>query len=145
VTAVAVPSGVRNQPLSDEETVRGALNRAQAALAASGADVAVGVEGGVQDTPFGMFVGGWAAVVDRHGAIGIGAGGRVQLPEAIAEQIRDGAELGPAMDRFSGLQNVKHSQGAIGIFTAGLVSRTEALELAIVYALARFIAPENYT
>ncbi len=144
IIAVAVPSGVREQPLSDDETVRGAINRATAAQAITVADFGIGVEGGVQDTPFGMFVGGWAAVIDRHGTIGIGAGGRVQLPLHIAEQIRNGAELGPAMDRFSGRENVKHNLGAIGIFTGGLVHRTEALEMAIVYALARFIAPGNY-
>jgi non-canonical (house-cleaning) NTP pyrophosphatase len=48
------------------------------------------------------------------------------------------------MDQLSGLQNVKHHQGAIGIFTGGLVTRTEALERSLVYALARFIATDYY-
>jgi len=145
VVAVAVPSGVGEQPLSDDETIRGAVNRARNALAAvDGAQIGMGVEGGVHDTPHGMFVGGWAAVVDRDGCLGIGGGGRVLLPETIARRIRAGEELGPVMDDFSGRRNVKHSEGAIGIFTAGLVERTGALEIALTYALARFITPENY-
>lgn len=145
VIPVAVPSGVSEQPLSDDETIRGAVNRARNALAAvEGAQIGMGVEGGVQETPHGMFVGGWAAVVDRDGCLGIGAGGRVLLPEAIARRIRAGEELGPVMDDFSGRRNVKHSEGAIGVFTNGLIERTAALEIAFTYALARFITPENY-
>ncbi|MCL4831942.1 MAG: inosine/xanthosine triphosphatase [Caldilineaceae bacterium] len=145
VVAVAVPSGVAEQPMSDDETIRGAVNRARKALAAvDGVQIGMGVEGGVQDTPHGMFVGGWAAVVDRDGCLGIGAGGRVLLPESIARRIRAGEELGPVMDDFSGRRNVKHGEGAIGIFTNGLIERTAALEIALTYALARFITPENY-
>jgi inosine/xanthosine triphosphatase len=145
VIPVAVASGVSEQPMSDEETIQGAINRARAARAAVDAEIGMGVEGGVEETAFGMFVGGWAAVVHRDGRTGIGAGGRLQLPDQVARQIRNGGELGPAMDRLSGLQNVKHHQGAIGIFTGGLVTRTEALERSLVYALARFIATDYYS
>ncbi|EQD61665.1 protein containing DUF84, partial [mine drainage metagenome] len=45
---VSVPSGVASQPLSAEETVRGAILRARGALAAvPGADIGLGLEGGV--------------------------------------------------------------------------------------------------
>src|SRR5690606_13762797 len=122
----------------------GAINRARAALVAGSAHIGMGVEGGVQETSHGMFVGAWAAVVDGAGRLGIGAGGRILLPESIAERIRAGRELGPEMDQFSGLENVRQHQGAIGILTNGLLSRSEALEIAPTYALARFIAPEKY-
>jgi len=66
--------------------------------------------------------------------------------QALGRQIltRAGEELGPVMDDFSGRRNVKHGEGAIGIFTNGLIERTTALEIALTYALARFITPENY-
>jgi non-canonical (house-cleaning) NTP pyrophosphatase len=44
-----VPSGVSVQPWGDVETRTGALNRARAALEQTGADLAVGLEGGVQE------------------------------------------------------------------------------------------------
>ena len=145
VVAVAVPSGVGEQPMSDDETIHGAVNRARNALAAvDGAQIGMGVEGGVHDTDHGMFVTGWAAVVDRNGTLGIGAGGRLLLPETLARRIRAGEELGPVMDEMSGRRNVKHGEGVIGIFTNGLIERTAALEIALTYALARFITPENY-
>lgn len=145
VVSVAAPSGVREQPMNDDETIHGAMNRAHHALAAvDGAQIGMGVEGGVHDTDHGMFVTGWAAVVDRNGTLGIGAGGRLLLPEALARRIRAGEELGPLMDEVSGRRNTKHGEGVIGIFTNGLIERTAALEIALTYALARFITPENY-
>lgn len=144
IIAVDVPSGVTEQPMDDEETIQGAINRARAALLAADAEIGMGVEGGVQDSSHGMFVGAWAAVVDRSGTLGIGAGGRVLLPESIAARLREGAELGPEMDRFSGLKNARHHEGAIGILTNGLVTRTQALEIALTFALAKFIGPQDY-
>jgi inosine/xanthosine triphosphatase len=144
IVAVSVASGIAEQPMNDAETIQGAINRAKAALLAVDAEIGMGVEGGIKDTPFGMYTTGWGAVVDREGRLGIGGGGSVLLPESIAERLRAGAELGPEMDRFSGLKNVRHNQGAIGIFTDGLVSRSEALEIALTYALAKFIRPDYY-
>src|SRR5688572_31292064 len=45
--AVGVPSGVRAQPVGDEETRLGAEARARAALALREADLGFGLEGGV--------------------------------------------------------------------------------------------------
>jgi non-canonical (house-cleaning) NTP pyrophosphatase len=47
VRGIAVPSGVRDQPEGDPETIRGATQRARAALEVSDADLGVGIEGGV--------------------------------------------------------------------------------------------------
>ena len=142
--AVDVPSGVADQPMNDEETIQGALNRAQAAMTVAAADVGMGVEGGVADSPLGMFAIGWAVVVDRNGTVGVGGSGRLPLPESIAAQIRSGGELGPVMDQFTGRHNLKHSLGAVGILTDGAVNRTEALQVAVTYALTRFRRPEYY-
>src|SRR5512147_411633 len=67
-----VPSGVSAQPWGDVETRTGALNRARAALEHTGADLAIGLEGGVQDSEFGLLTAAWCVVVDRHGRIGVG-------------------------------------------------------------------------
>ena len=47
VIGISVPSGVPDQPVGEEATIQGALNRAKAALAATGAEWGVGLEGGV--------------------------------------------------------------------------------------------------
>ncbi|HMN29476.1 MAG TPA: inosine/xanthosine triphosphatase [Caldilineaceae bacterium] len=141
VVGLAVASGVATQPLSDEEAITGAINRAQRALAIAAGELGVGLEGNTVETPYGMFTTAWVAIADRAGRVGLGSSGRLLLPAKVAESIRCGAELGPLMDEVAGEHNTKQRQGAVGILTNGLVTRQAALESAVVYALARFVQP----
>jgi inosine/xanthosine triphosphatase len=140
VEGVAVPSGVSDQPWGDEETIRGAIARAHAARAALDADWGVGIEGGVIDDG-GMRVRtcAWAAIVGRDGREGVGGSLSLELPPRVAELVRGGMELGHAMDAVTGQRNVKHGVGAVGILTAGLVTRQGAYETLVAYALVPFL------
>jgi len=87
------PSGVSDQPMSREETIQGAYNRAKWILDNHpDVDLAFGLEGGVEDvdTPVGkrMFLQGWTVAMDRDGVVGIGSGNYVELPEVVAEGLR---------------------------------------------------------
>ena len=144
LVAVAVDSGVRAQPLSDDEAIAGATNRARTALAQSVANLAIGLEGNTHDSAHGMFGTGWAVAIDRNGRLGVGGSGRFLLPAALAERIRHGAELGPLMDELTGEHNTRQRQGAIGIFTNNLRTRTAALETAVIFALTCFLNPQYY-
>jgi inosine/xanthosine triphosphatase len=144
IGSVSVESGVRPQPLSDEEAIIGAQNRAINGRAHFDADLGVGIEGNTVDSIHGMFSTAWVAVVDRQGVVGLGAAGRFLLPDWVADAIRNGAELGPLMDEFIGEQNTKQRQGAVGILTGGLLTRGQALETAVALALARFVNSEHY-
>lgn len=137
VTGHAMPSGVPDQPWGDEETIRGALARARGACALAGAEMGIGLEGGVVSLDDGSVrTCAWAAVVTRDGREGIGGSLAMRLPERVAELVRGGMELGHAMDRVTGAHDVKRGAGAVGILTAGLVSRREAYEVLVAYALA---------
>ncbi|WP_070120547.1 DUF84 family protein [Bacillus marinisedimentorum] len=118
-------SGVSAQPFGDEETAQGAINRAKACLEKSDADLAIGLEGGVTDTKHGMFVCNWGAISDRSGKILIASGARFLLPEEVSEKVKEGRELGEVMDWFTKRKNIRKKEGAIGIFTNGLVTRQE--------------------
>src|SRR3954470_8175717 len=81
VEAVAVPSGVPDQPFGDEETIRGAIERARAARERLDADYGVGLEGGVVEMGDGtMRTCAWAAVVSRSGRHGVGGSLAMPLP-----------------------------------------------------------------
>lgn len=144
VEGLAVASGVADQPVGDAETIRGATERARAALEASGADLAVGLEGGVVEEIGFMRTCAWAAVVARDGRVGVGGSLAMILPDRVASLVRGGVELGHAMDRVTGDQNTKHNAGAVGILTAGLVDRQRAYEWLVTYALAPFLTPDHY-
>lgn len=142
VEGVKVASTVRDQPFGDEETIRGALARARAAREALGADLGIGLEGGVVDEAGSMRTCAWAAVVDASGCEGVGGSLAMPLPPRVAHLIREQRlELGQAMDRLTGEYNVKHRQGAVGVLTGGLVDRQAAYEVILAYALARFLTP----
>ena len=144
VRGFAVPSGVRDQPEGDAETIRGATQRAQTALEVSDADFAIGIEGGVVEEAGYMRTCAWAAVVARDGRVGVGGSLAMTLPDRVAALVRGGMELGHAMDRVSGGRDTKHGAGAVGILTAGLVDRQRAYEALVTYALAQFLAPAYF-
>ncbi len=145
VVGVYVESGVAAQPFGDADTQRGAETRARAALDASEASLAIGLEGGVVLLPDGgMRTCAWAVAVDRDGTIGVGGSLAIPLPEIVARRVRAGEELGLAMDAVAHTVGTKHGRGAVGILTAGLVDRQRAYESLVTYALAPWLAPDYF-
>ena len=143
---VRTHSGVSAQPVSDEEMLEGALNRASEALGSvADATHGVGIEGGILDTEEGMWAYAWIVIVDRDGRVGRGQTGRFLLPEGVAKLIRvDGLELGEADDRFFNRNNSKQLDGAIGILTDGRIDRKALYKPGVIFALIPFIQPELY-
>ncbi len=139
-----VPSGIPAQPWGDAQTRAGALNRARAALQQTGADLAVGLEGGVQESEFGLLTSAWCVLIDGQGRLGVGGNSCALLPPQVAEDVRRGSELGAAMDRLVGERNTKHGSGAIGFLTNNLETRQSAYETIVRLALASFRHPEWY-
>ena len=144
LTPVAVASGVAPQPASDEETIRGALHRAREARNRTGADLGVGIEGGVHRDARGVWVSAWVAVVDASGREGLGSGLRFRLPGWMAQRALAGEELGIFVDAYLGEADAHETWGAIGLLTSGLVDRQAALEQAIAAALPPFLRAPLY-
>ncbi|CEG28243.1 DUF84 family protein [Bacillus sp. B-jedd] len=120
-----VPSGVSAQPFSDEEAIAGAINRARAALEEGNGDIGIGLEGGVHATKHGLFLCNWGALVEEGFPPIIAGGARIPLPDEIAGKLLAGRELGPVMDDFTERKNIRKTEGAIGVFTNGKISRAE--------------------
>ncbi len=126
-------SGVDHQPMSDEETRAGAENRAKSALLkglstlkeVSEDVLGVGLEGGVLEQHGEMWATVWCAVTDQSGRFFVSSGARLQVPDIIAQKIREGKEMGHAVEEISGIENVKQKHGMIGIITNSFVDRTE--------------------
>jgi inosine/xanthosine triphosphatase len=143
------PSGVSVQPITDEETLAGARNRAFSAREIHpDADFWAGVEGGVEDGPDGMLVFAWIVVLGRDPAGGARSGeartGAFLLPNEVARLVREGVELGEADDIVFGRTNSKQKDGAVGILTGGLITRADYYEEAVVLALIPFINEDLY-
>lgn len=133
---VSVDSGVGHQPMTETETLRGAENRARAASeAVTEADYWVGIEGGIEDLADGMLAYAWIVILG-DGPTGRGRTGGFLLPDAVAQLVREGKELGDANDIVFGRENSKQQEGAIGLLTGKVMDRTGLYEHAVVLALA---------
>jgi len=86
----------------------------------------------------------WAYVSD--GKIGhFGRSGGVEIPDALAREVLDnGVELSVAIDQFAGAVGIRDGQGAWGVLSNGLISRTEAFRVAVVAAFAPFYNRKMY-
>lgn len=139
VEGISVESGVAGQPLSEEETLHGAMNRAKAASGqVPEADYWVGIEGGLEEMGHAMEAFAWIVVESKEGLVGKGRTGSFFLPERIRELIKRGKELGEADDIVFGKTNSKQANGAVGILTKDVLTRTSFYEPAVILALIPF-------
>lgn len=144
IEGVSVPSGVSAQPFGDEETRRGALERARAALAQVEADLGIGLEGGVVFDGDAPWLVSWVAVVDREGQVGEASGLRMPLPPVSTARLRAGEELGDVIDALFDVRLSKQQAGAVGLLTEGFVSRTDAFADLVAMACAPLLRRDLY-
>src|SRR6056297_2652162 len=144
VDCTGVDSGVSDQPMTSTETLQGATDRALAARkAVPEAEVWVGIEGGVEESPEGMAAFAWIVALSAARA-GRGRTATFFLPEEIAALVRGGMELGAADDRVFGRSNSKQSNDAIGLLTGDALDRAGLYEQGVIMALLPFRNPGLY-
>lgn len=139
------PSGVNKQPSSDRETLHGAMNRVEFIQRKHpSAAFWVGIEGGIQfDEKNQMCAFAWI-VIKNTKFTGKARSGTFFLPPRIADLVRSGLELGEADDIVFAKTNSKQSNGAIGLLTGDLLTRTSLYEHAVLLALIPFKNPDLY-
>lgn len=134
VIGVDVESGIADQPMSNEESLEGAINRAKnALLMEESAEYGVGLEGGVYYLSDRMFLNGWVAIVDKAGNVGVGSSQSIELPVSIRKRIEAGEELGPIMHSLHD-RDVRNLEGAFGILTNNQITRSFSFENALICA-----------
>jgi inosine/xanthosine triphosphatase len=144
IVGVEVDTGVSAMPMSDDECLTGARNRAKLARELGDSDFGVGLEGGVNQEAAGLMLLGWVVIVHRDGRESVSCTTKIPLPKMLADRILAGEELGPVMDDLLNATGTAKKGGASGALTAGLVMRKEKFEMAVAYALSPFVAPQFY-
>lgn len=135
---VDASSGVSDQPMSDEECVKGARNRAKDALRKAKADYGVGIEGGICKVDDCYFARAWVVVVDQKSGVGSGSTISAPMPPKFMELIHSGMELGKANDILTGRENTKQKEGYFGLITNNLITREKGYTDGVIMALASF-------
>ncbi len=134
-------SGVPDQPMTDEETKLGALNRlADIRTQVPDADFWASLEGGVCPMDGSLEAFGWMAV-QGGSRVSTARSASFPLPSAAVRALRQGEELGPVMDQLFAEHNTKHKGGAVGLLTNGLVSRQQLYVQPLLFALIPFLHP----
>ncbi|MDU4092867.1 MAG: inosine/xanthosine triphosphatase [Pantoea sp.] len=134
IEGVAVDSGVAAQPLTNAETRTGARHRVMnARQVRPEADFWVAIEAGIEDNDAFAWM-----VVEDHKQRGESRSASFTLPASIMASLHAGHELGEEMARLTGIENIKHKGGAIGVFTQGLLTRSSVYYQALVLALCPF-------
>jgi non-canonical (house-cleaning) NTP pyrophosphatase len=141
-------------PLTDEDLIAGAKARAlavRALLAGQTTDeinLFVGLEGGFHSTRVeGVLITllkGWAYVTDGSRE-SFGASPSIIVPHSIVSSVVDGGrELAEVIDETAGEHDVRSRQGAWGVLSRDLFTRSMSFEVALVAAFAPFYNSERY-
>lgn len=136
-------SGVPPQPRG-EEALRGAVNRATAALGEG--DLGVGIEAGLLwQNGRGVYLDvQYCAVADRAGRVTLGTGPGFEHPPTVLEEVEGGKTVGEAFEALTGIEEIGHKEGAIGYLTDGRLTRSELTEAAVLMAMVPRIRRRMY-
>lgn len=141
---VSVPSGVSDQPMTNDETFFGAESRAKnLQIKFPDGDFFVGIEGGIQKKGEAMEAFAWVVIISEQ-RLGKAQTATFQLPYKIVELINQGVELGHADDMVFNRNNSKQGNGAVGILTNNVIDRIEYYRHAVILALIPFIQKGHY-
>lgn len=129
---VDVSSGVSAQPMSNEESIEGAKNRAGAAIeqAPEHCELGIGIENGLVQVGERWFANTWIVALDSAGREGMASSLQRPVPNSVMQQVIKGHELSEAL-KSVGLQT-----SLIEAITDGVLSRESALVHGIVTALS---------
>ena len=154
VVARRVETTAPAMPLTDWELMRGARERATAVRKLLieqklETDLYVGLEGGFHsislEGEWHTFLRGWAYVTDGEtGSFGMSPS--IAVPPAIVKNVLEGKrELGLVIDEVAGARDVRSKQGAWGVLSRDLLTRSMSFEAALIAAFAPFYNRELYS
>ncbi|EGQ7661603.1 inosine/xanthosine triphosphatase [Vibrio parahaemolyticus] len=137
---ISVPSEVADQPMTNEETHRGAVNRVKnAKVEMPTADFYVGLEAGIE----GNVTFAWM-VIESDTHRGESRSASLMLPPEVLAQLADANELGDVMDKVFGTENIKQKGGAISLLTQNQLTRSSVYHQALILALIPFTNPDHF-
>ena len=153
IVARPVKTDAPSMPLTDWELMGGARQRALAVrkilLAQKlSADLYVGLEGGFHsislEGEWRTFLRGWAFVTDgERGSFGMSPS--IEVPDSIVKDVLSGRELGIVIDEVAGMRDVRSKQGAWGVLSRDLLTRSDSFEAALLAAFAPFYNAKLYS
>jgi len=137
------PSGVADQPLTCEETKRGALNRARLAYhAIPGCHIGLGIEVGYQVNEKGQYeMLCWASIIDKSERHFLFRSQSFELPDYFQDILRSGKPLGRYVDDY-----LKEAEDVPVRYLASMIKdRKPFIVEALRGVLLRFLTDHHYS
>lgn len=130
-------SGVSDQPLSSDETLEGAMNRAESALLSeTNATYGIGIEIGCELLSTGKYaIFCWTVVINRSGQKFEAKSHSFLLPEFHQKVLRDGNYLGDHVGEYAHISSEPAFQAVAEIIRTRALFITESVRYALIYAL----------
>lgn len=144
IQAISGQSGISAQPIGNEETRLGAVNRALEAISHGEGTIGLGLEGGVMYVGDTMYLCNWGAMALPNGRVLTAAGAQIPLPDRLKKEIEQGEELGPLMEAYVNQQGIRQKEGAMGILTDGLISRSKLFEHVMELLVGQYFYLEKH-
>lgn len=132
------PSGISHMPLSQNEVMQGARNRAEYLLAhVHDVDFCIGLEGGTSKVAQRAYLFGCAYLCDHKGVGYFGFSPWLMVPEVVTRMLYDeGKELGPIMRDLAKGKDVRSENGSMGEWSNDMLTRKDEFVAATQAALA---------
>jgi len=147
IVSVEVDPGVHKQPKNMEQTVQGAMNRAEKAF--KDCDLSVGLESGLIEVPktkSGYMDITICAIFDGKN-FHLGGSSAFEYPKSMIDLVfSKDYEIDEAAKEvgFSHDENIGEREGMIGVLTKGRLDRTGYSKQAVITALIHLLNPEHY-
>jgi len=137
VIPVNVDSGITDQPLDEDTTIRGAINRAKRAIKPDQVyEFSVGLEGGLVKINRLYYLVCVVALIDHFGNIYLGISNKLPLPKEVSNEIENGKQFGEAIREF--MKNTKETAPSFVEHIQELIDRKKSFSKALNSALLTY-------
>ncbi|MFX1565330.1 MAG: inosine/xanthosine triphosphatase [Promethearchaeota archaeon] len=145
VISVGVNSGVQPFPMSESETLQGAINRAKSAHKEKPqANFAIGIEGGLTQFNNTYYIQAIAAV-KKSEELSVARSVAIEVSQELVKKIDPTSDTSKhTVDKLLGRNDLFKNEGVMGVLTQKRLTRTQILRDAVICALPRLLLPEYY-
>lgn len=144
IVPIDAPSGIAPQPMSHEECIFGASNRARFAFSRSHADIAIGIENGLVEIESMWFATTWILTLDVTGVEGIASTLMRPVPPRVMASVHQGLDLAEAVRLELDPTGDNSQSGYIGMLTNGVLNRHDVLRAGVITAISHHLNRELF-
>ncbi len=140
IIPLKVNSDISAMPLSREENMQGAKNRAvNARKFQDDADFYVGMEGGTEIIDGTAYLFGVVYILARNGEGHFGFSNIMEVPRYFHEKLyKEGEELGITLEQATGIQDASKKNGAFWAWSDDMLTRKDQFMFAFLSAIPAF-------